>query len=79
MNVALIAGLAGIVVLCTLTLYGCYRAVDRLQTRAEESYGRRRWTAIGLAAGVGIVALCTFWACFAASAGLMQALGFNLR
>ena len=77
MNLAITLPLAG-VVLCTAILYGCYRAFDRLQTRAEQTYGRRRWAAIGVAAGVGVLALCTFWACFALSAGLVQALGLNL-
>lgn len=67
------------VLLCAAILFGCYWAFDRLQTRAENSTGRRRWLAIGLAASVGIVALCTFWACFALSAGLLQSLGLNLR
>ncbi|MDP9311567.1 MAG: hypothetical protein M3R24_11915 [Chloroflexota bacterium] len=68
-----------VVILCTLTLLGCYLAFDRLQTRAEQTTGGRHWAAIGAAAGVGFVALCAFWACFAFSAGLLQALGFNLR
>ena len=68
-----------VVIFCTITLYGCYRAFDSLQTRAENTYGRQRWTAIGLAGVVGMIALCTFWACFAFSAGLMQAVGLNLR
>lgn len=63
---------------CSAVLYGCYVAFDRLQTRAEQTRGGPRWAAIGLAAGVGMIALCTFWACFAFSAGLMQALGLNL-
>lgn len=71
--------LAVLVLLCIAILYGCYRAFDRLQTRAEQTRGRQRWTAIGLAAIVAIVALFTFWACFALSAGLIQALGLNLR
>lgn len=66
------------VAICAFTLYGCYVIFDRLQTRAESSYGRQRWTAIGLAAGVGLTALLVFWCCFALSAGLMQALGLNL-
>lgn len=66
------------VALCTAILYGCYVIFDRLQTRAETMRGYQRWTAIGLAAGVGLVALLVFWCCFALSAGLMQALGLNL-
>lgn len=66
------------VAICAFTLYGCYVIFDRLQTRAENSHGGQRWTAIGLAAGVGLVALLVFWCCFALSAGLMQALGLNL-
>lgn len=66
------------VAICAFTLYGCYVIFDRLQTRVENSHGRQRWTAIGLAAGVGLVALLVFWCCFALSAGLMQALGLNL-
>jgi uncharacterized membrane protein len=66
------------VAICTFTLYGCYVIFDRLQTRAENSQGRQRWAAIGMAAGVGLVALLVFWCCFALSAGLMQALGLNL-
>lgn len=66
------------VAICAFTLYGCYVIFDRLQTRAENAQGRQRWTAIGLAAGVGLIALLVFWCCFALSAGLMQALGLNL-
>jgi uncharacterized membrane protein len=66
------------VAICAFTLYGCYVIFDRLQTRVESSHGRRRWTAIGLAGGVGLIALLVFWCCFALSAGLMQALGLNL-
>lgn len=66
------------VAICAFTLYGCYVIFDRLQTRAENAHGRQRWTAIGLAAGVGLIALLVFWCCFALSAGLMQALGLNL-
>lgn len=66
------------VLICTATLYGCYVAFDRLQTRIEQARGRSRWLAIGLASGVGLVALLTFWCCFAFSAGLLQALGLNL-
>jgi hypothetical protein len=78
MNVAIVAPLI-VVILCSLTLYGCYIAFDRLQTRAEQSTGSRRWTAIAAAGAVGVVALCSFWACFAFSTGLFQALGLNLR
>ena len=66
------------VVFCTITLYGCYVAFDRLQTRIEQTSGDSRWLAIGLAAGVGLTALLVFWCCFAFSAGLLQALGLNL-
>lgn len=77
MNIAVLVPLVAVVV-CSAVLYGCYVAFDRLQTRAEQTYGRPRWAAIALAAGVGVIALCTFWACFAFSAGLFQALGLNL-
>jgi uncharacterized membrane protein len=66
------------VAICMFTLYGCYVIFDRLQTRAETTGGRQRWAAIGMAGGVGMVALLVFWCCFALSAGLMQALGLNL-
>ena len=78
MNAAIVIPLL-VVCMGTLTLFGCYLAFDRLQTRAEQTRGVQRWTTIGLAAGVGIVALCAFWACFAFSAGLLQALGLNMR
>ncbi len=77
-NIAVLVLLV-VVMLCILTLVGCYHVFDRLQTRAEQATGGPRWAAIGAAAGVGLVALCAFWACFAFSAGLLQALGFNLR
>jgi hypothetical protein len=67
-----------VVIFCAATLYGCYRVFDRLQTRIEQTRGRQRWLAIGLASGVGLVALLAFWCCFAFSAGLLQALGLNL-
>ena len=66
------------VLICAATLYGCYVAFDRLQTRIEQTHGRQRWVAIGLAAGVGLIALATFLCCFALSAGLLQELGLNL-
>jgi hypothetical protein len=66
------------VLICAATLYGCYVAFDRLQTRIERTSGRARWVAIGLAAGVGLIALATFLCCFALSAGLLQELGLNL-
>jgi hypothetical protein len=77
MNLGLLLPLA-VVILSAFTLYGCYVAFDRLQTRAENTHGRQRWVAIGLAAGVGFVALFTFWRCFAFSAALFQAAGLNL-
>jgi uncharacterized membrane protein len=67
-----------VVLLCIATLYGCYVVFDRLQTRIEQTRGGQRWLAIGLAAGVGLIALLTFWCCFTFSAGLLQALGLNL-
>ncbi len=76
MNIAIVVP-AVVVVLCAITLYGCYLAFDRLQTRAEATHGRERWVAIGLAGGVGLIALLTFWCCFAFSAGLLQAMGLN--
>lgn len=64
--------------LCAATLFGCYVVFDRLQTRIEQAHGRARWLPIGLAFGVGLIALSTFWCCFTFSAALMQALGLNL-
>ena len=77
MNMAIIFPLL-VVIFCTITLYGCYVAFDRLQTRIEQARGGSRWLAIGLAGGVGLLALLTFWCCFSFSAGLVQALGLNL-
>jgi ABC-type multidrug transport system permease subunit len=67
-----------VVIICAATLYGCYVVFDRLQTRIEQTHGRQRWLAIGLASCVGLIALLTFWCCFAFSAGLLQGLGLNL-
>jgi hypothetical protein len=77
MNLALILPLT-MVIICAVTLYGCYVAFDRLQTRIEQTRGGQRRLAIVLAAGTGLLALATFWCCFAFSAGLLQALGWNL-
>ena len=77
MNLALILPLA-MVIICAVTLFGCYVAFDRLQTRVEQTRGGQRHLAIALAAGTGLLALATFWCCFAFSAGLLQALGWNL-
>jgi hypothetical protein len=77
MNAGLVLPLM-MVIVCTATLFGCYIVFDRLQTRIEQAHGRQRWLPIGLAAGVGLLALLTFWCCFAFSAGLLQALGLNL-
>jgi hypothetical protein len=77
MNLAVIFPLA-MVILCTTTLFGRYIAFDRLQTRIEQTRRAARRVAIGLAAGIGLLALATFWCCFAFSAGLLQALGWNL-
>lgn len=66
------------IMLCAAILAGCYVVFDRLQTRIEQTHGRPRWLAIGLAASVGMIALLTFWCCFSFSAGLMQSLGLNL-
>ena len=77
MNLAVMFPLA-MVILCTATLFGCYMAFDRLQTRIEQTRGGQRRVAIALAAGIGLLALATFWCCFAFSAGLLQALGWNL-
>ncbi len=77
MNAAILLPLL-MILLCTATLYGCYVVFDRMQTRIEQSHGRARWLPIGLAAGVGLIALSTFWCCFTFSAALMQALGLNL-
>ena len=77
MNMAIILPLLA-VIFCTITLYGCYVAFDRLQTRIEQTRGGTRWLAIGLAGGVGLLALLTFWCCFSFSAALVQALGLNL-
>jgi hypothetical protein len=72
------AVLLGLVLLCTAILYGCLRAFERLQARLDGQSGGQRWATIGVAGGVCVVALCTFWACFAFSAGFWQALGLNL-
>ena len=77
MNAAILLPLLA-VIFCAATLVGCYIAFDRLQTRIEQTRGGSRWLAIGLAGGVGLVALLAFWCCFSFSAGLMQALGLNL-
>ena len=77
MNVAIILPLV-VVIICTATLFGCYIVFDRLQTRIEHTRGGQRRLAIALAAGTGLLALITFWCCFAFSAGLLQALGWNL-
>ena len=77
MNSAVILPLV-VVVICAATLFACYFAFDRLQTRIEQTRGGQRWLAIGLASGVGLIALLTFWCCFAFSSGLLQALGLNL-
>jgi uncharacterized membrane protein len=67
-----------VVIVCVATLIGCYIVFDRLQTRIEGTRGGQRRLAIGMAAGVGLIALLTFWCCFAFSAGLLQALGLNM-
>ena len=77
MNLAILFPLV-VVIICTATLIGCYIAFDRLQTRIEQTRGGSRRVAIALAAGTGLLALATFWCCFAFSAGLLQALGWNL-
>ena len=77
MNLAIVFPLV-VVIICTATLVGCYVAFDRLQTRIEQTRGGERRVAIALAAGTGLLALATFWCCFAFSAGLLQALGLNL-
>jgi hypothetical protein len=77
MNLAVVFPLV-MVIICALTLFGCYVAFDRLQTRVEQTRGGQRSLAITLAAGTGLLALATFWCCFAFSAGLLQALGWNL-
>jgi len=77
MNLAVVFPLA-VVIICAATLFGCYVAFDRLQTRIEQTRGGQRRVAIALAAGMGLLALATFWCCFAFSAGLLQALGLNL-
>ena len=77
MNLAILFPLV-VVIICTATLIGCYIAFDHLQTRIEQTRGGQRRVAIALAAGTGLLALATFWCCFAFSAGLLQALGWNL-
>jgi hypothetical protein len=77
MNLAVVFPLV-VVIICAATLFGCYVAFDRLQTRIEQTHGGQRRLAIALAAGTGLLALATFWCCFAFSAGLFQALGWNL-
>jgi len=77
MNLAVVFPLV-VVIICAATLFGCYVAFDRLQTRIEQTRGGQRRVAIALAASTGLLALATFWCCFAFSAGLLQALGLNL-
>lgn len=77
MNLAVVFPLV-VVIICAGTLFGCYIAFDRLQTRIEQTRGGQRRVAIALAAGTGLLALATFWCCFAFSAGLLQALGWNM-
>jgi uncharacterized membrane protein len=77
MNLAVVFPLV-VVIICAGTLLGCYIVFDRLQTRIEQTRGGQRRVAIALAAGTGLLALATFWCCFAFSAGLLQALGWNL-
>jgi uncharacterized membrane protein len=77
MNLAVVFPLV-VVIICIATLFGCYVAFDRLQTRIEQTRGGQRRVAIALAASTGLLALATFWCCFAFSAGLLQALGLNL-
>ncbi|MDQ2996255.1 MAG: hypothetical protein M3R61_04260 [Chloroflexota bacterium] len=77
MNLAIVFPLV-VVIICAITLFGCYIAFDRLQTRVEQTHGGQRRLAIALAAGTGLLALATFWCCFAFSAGLLQTLGLNL-
>jgi uncharacterized membrane protein len=77
MNLAVVFPLV-VVIICAVTLFGCYVAFDSLQTRIEQTRGGQRRLAIALAAGTGLLALATFWCCFAFSAGLLQALGLNL-
>ncbi len=77
MNLAIVFPLVAVII-CAITLFGCYIAFDRLQTRVEQTRGAQRRLAIALAAGTGLLALATFWCCFAFSAGLLQALGLNL-
>ena len=77
MNLAVVFPLV-VVMICAATLFGCYVAFDRLQTRIEQTRGGQRRVAIALAASTGLLALATFWCCFAFSAGLLQALGLNL-
>jgi uncharacterized membrane protein len=77
MNLAVLFPLV-VVIICAVTLFGCYIAFDRLQTRIEQTHGGQRRVAIALATSIGLLALATFWCCFAFSAGLLQALGLNL-
>ena len=77
MNLAVVFPLV-VVIICAVTLFGCYVAFDRLQTRIEQTRGGQRRLAIALAASTGLLALATFRCCFAFSAGLLQALGLNL-
>jgi uncharacterized membrane protein len=77
MNLAVVFPLV-VVIICAATLFGCYVAFDRIQTRIEQTRGGQRRVAIALAAGTGLLTLATFWCCFAFSAGLLQALGLNL-
>lgn len=77
MNLAILFPLV-VIIICAATLFGCYVAFDRLQTWIEQTRGGQRRIAIALAAGTGLLALAAFWCCFAFSAGLLQALGWNL-
>lgn len=67
-----------LVLLCVAVLAACAWSFDRLLDRYSRERGTRRLAVVGLASLAAAVALFTFWACFALSAGLFQSLGLNL-
>jgi len=68
-----------LVLLCVAVLALCAWGFDRLLDRYGRERGARRIAVVGLASLTAAVALFTFWACFALSAGLLQSLGLNLQ
>lgn len=70
--------LLALVVVCIIVLAVCAWGFDRLLNRYSRERGARRAMVVALASLTAMVALFTFWACFALSAGLFQSLGLNL-